>query len=260
MPINFKNLKSNSGPPRLALGEAGQTLIETLAAIFILVMGITSAVGLAVYAFGSSATVTKQIIATGLAREGIEAVKNMRDTNWLAQTTMDTNCYNFASSTAMNANCYTHWLDDTSASSTIYCINPGTNSAVCNGNTASTTYALGFDSNVGNAPNFWLLLPQNGTTNYGLNFNAANSGTTGFYSVPTPSGVSCSSGTAAYCRKIIITKITSAPYNQATTGPMLQVQSQVWWLDKKCPKVNDWPGAGKCSVELDTYLTNWKNY
>ena len=57
-------------------------------------MGVSSAVGLAIYAFNSSSSVTKQIIATGLAREGIEAVKNMRDTNWLQQTTIDTNCYN----------------------------------------------------------------------------------------------------------------------------------------------------------------------
>ena len=243
-----------------SLNPKGQTLIETLAAIFILVMGITSAVGLATYAFGSSTTVTKQIIATGLAREGLEAVKNMRDTNWLTQTSIDTNCYSFASSTDSNADCYTHWLDD-SALAVPYCINPSSNFAACGGDIASTTYALGFDSNNIAAPNFWILLPQTGSLSpkYGLNFNSANSGTTGFYS-PGATGVSCASGSSDYCRKITITKITSPPYDQATTGPLLEVQSQVWWLDKKCPKVNDWPGLGKCSVELDTYLTNWKNY
>jgi Tfp pilus assembly protein PilV len=252
MQPSFRNSRSNSG----------QTLIETLVAIFILVMGITSAVGLAIYAFASSTTVTKQIVATGLAREGIEAVKNMRDTNWLSQTAIDKNCYNYASSTAFNSNCYTHWLDDNSASSTIYCINPST--ATCNGGAASSTYALGFDSNVLKAPNFWILLPQseNGTTNYGLNFNPANASTNGFYNIPTVgvNGVSCTAGSAGYCRKIIITKLAAAPYNQATLGPLIEVQSQVWWLDKKCPKVNDWPGLSKCSVELDTYLTNWKDY
>ena len=59
----------------------GQTLIETLAAVFILVMGVSASVGLAIYAFNTSGGVVKQIIATGLAREGLEAVRNMRDSN-----------------------------------------------------------------------------------------------------------------------------------------------------------------------------------
>src|SRR4051812_47761986 len=88
----------------------GQTLIETVAGIFILVMGITAAVSLAIYALGASTNITKQIIGTGLAREGVEAVKNMRDTNWLKLTSIDTNCYDYTTG-ANSAKCYKDWLD-----------------------------------------------------------------------------------------------------------------------------------------------------
>ena len=54
--------------------------------------------------------ITKQIIATGLAREGIEAVKNMRDTNWLKDTLSVNGCYDFATGQANQANCYVNWL------------------------------------------------------------------------------------------------------------------------------------------------------
>ena len=104
--------------------QTGQTLIETVAAIFILVMGITAAVGLAVYAFGNSTNITKQIVAVGLAREGVEAVKNMRDTNWL-KLNLATDCHDFSDLTPPNTNagrCYKNtiaslltniaWLDD----------------------------------------------------------------------------------------------------------------------------------------------------
>jgi len=51
-----------------------------------------------------------------------------------------------------------------------------------------------------------------------------------------------------------------APYDKDSNLTLITVQVKVWWTDKKCPAVDTYPGAGKCSVELDTYLTNWKNY
>lgn len=235
--------------------SAGQTLIETMAAAFILVMGVSASVGLAIYALHSSGSVVKQIIATGLAREGLEAVRNMRDTNWLQQTTMDTNCYNFASNPVgqATANCYSHWLDQT------FCINPTNNNGNCNGNGVGSQYYLGFDSSLAN---FWTISKnKNNELDYGLNFDPNNSGTTGFYS--SAGGVGCDSnpGRSDYCRKIIITKINNVePYNHDTNLVLLQVQSQVWWTDQNCPRVADFTPGMRCSVELDTYLTNWKNY
>jgi hypothetical protein len=71
--------------------------------------------------------------------------------------------------------------------------------------------------------------------------------------------VACGAGTSDYCRKIVITKDATAPFNQ-NEGPRLVVQAQVWWKDKGCTLPAAWPGVGKCAVELDTYFTNWKNY
>jgi Tfp pilus assembly protein PilV len=250
----------------------GQTLIETLAAAFILTMGITATTGLAIYAFNSSSGIVKQIIATGLAREGLEAVRNMRDTNWLQDSLGTNNCYNFPISAANRANCYANWLNK------YYCIDPANNSGnACNGTASgalSVAYNLTFSSALSN---FWVLTPQlSGAQNYGLLYDAnnlANSTVTGFYN--TGSGITCANGANAgglaisdYCRKIIITKLTpsGSPYYPGTyvpgnPGPLLEVQSQVWWVDKKCPRAADFTGApSSCRVELDTYLTNWKTF
>ena len=229
----------------------GQTMIETLVAIFILVMGITAAIGLAIYALATSSNVTKQIIAVGLARQGLEAVKNMRDTNWLQQTSLDTNCYDYASG-ANDAKCYTHWLNK------LYCIDPTNNNGNCDGSGTTQDYFLGFDPTTSS---FWNLQRQLNATNYGLMFDSANASNQGFYESGS-SGVSCTggSGMADYCRKIEITKDTASPFDK-NVGPRLIVISRVWWVDRKCPRQPDWSTpAPACSVELQTDLTNWKNY
>ncbi len=246
---------SNLQPPTSNL-QKGQTLIETLAALFILVMGVSAAVGLAIYALNSSTSIVKEIIATGLAREGVEAVRNMRDTNWLTDSLSvpPAGCYDFTAGLPNRANCYVNWIGDFHNNIVPYCINP-TQSAQCHGDgPPAASYYLSFDAA---APNLWAL--KKDTSKFGLNFDSSMPAT-GFYNTPS-NGVACdnSAGRAEYCRKITLTKINSAPFDQ-DTGPLLKVQSQVWWTDRNCPVSADWPGLGTCSVELDTFLTNWKNY
>lgn len=238
--LGFKNIKDYHHSDNL-----GQTLIETMIAVFILVSGIAAAVGLAIFALSSSQNITKQMIAVGLAREGIEAVKNMRDTNWLRITTIDTDCFNFITSTN-TAKCYKQWLNPPGGFN--YNLNPPSD---------NKSYRLRFDPA---AVLFWDLLIENST--YGLNFDNNISGPSfaGFYFTPAASGVL--NGTSDFYRKITLRTdgaSSQAPFN-TNIGPRLQVISQVWWTDKKCPRMTDWPGLGKCSVELQTYLTNWKNY
>lgn len=253
--------------------ESGQTLIETVVAIFIFSMGITAALGLSVYAFSTSTSITKQIVGTGLAREGIEAVKNMRDSNWL-QDTLGTQansngCYDFSTSQAGKASCYKSWLGN-SGGTVPFCLNPTSGNGPCVGDISSYNNVLRFDPA---AANFWVKFRQTNSHGYGLTFNpATTSPLSGFYSDGIngdgTNGIACQDGASDasgmmisdYCRKIVITKISNqAPYNQ-DDGPLLEVRSQVWWVDKNCPRVSDWPGLGKCSVELVTHLTNWKNY
>jgi type II secretory pathway pseudopilin PulG len=246
---------------KIAHRQKGQTLIETLAALFILVMGVSAAVGLAIYAFGSSTGIVKEIIATGLAREGVEAVKDMRDTNWLQDTLVVNGCYDYVT-TNTNANCYKYWLGKNGSGGPPFCISPSPGNS-CNGGSGSAeSYFLGFDYT---NSNFWVI--ENNNSKFGLNFDSSNAGNSGFYFPGNNNnGVSCTASNSGFCRKILITRYASdlgnavAPYDKDPTLSLLKVQSQVWWKDKKCPAVNDWPGPGACSIELDTFLTNWKNY
>jgi Tfp pilus assembly protein PilV len=202
--------------------QNGQTLIETMVAIFILIMGITAALGLANYSLSSSTSVTKQIIGTGLSREGAEAVKNMRDTNWLRDT-FDGTC-----------NCYSSWENS------LYNIKSNTS-----GKTYSLTNNPGQDA-------YWVLNVEN--SNFALNFDAA--ATNGSFYYPANSN---QTGTSDYYRRITLTEVQTAPYD--STSPRIRVDSDVWWKDKKCPAAATYEAATpSCRIRLTTYLTNWKNY
>jgi hypothetical protein len=248
--------------------QAGQTLIETLAAIFMLTMGITAAVGLAIFALNSSTNVTSQIVGMGLAREGIEAVKNMRDSNWLKQASIDLDCYNYLDVTGPNsldAKCYKDWRQKH------FCIRP-TGAGSCNGagGVTSQNYYLFTDvlelynSTVSYQPNsdhFLDLMRDN--TNYGMQLDT----TAAFHVYYRPNVTPCD--TEPYCRSITIEEESIGQYNitsnngssAATVGPRLKVTSRVWWQGKKCPASSTYAGAGaSCKIELVTYLTNWKNY
>lgn len=63
----------------------GFTLIEVLLAVFIFMVGISS-LSITINMAVSSITETKsKLIASYLAQEGIEIVRNIRDSNWLVQ-------------------------------------------------------------------------------------------------------------------------------------------------------------------------------
>jgi len=63
------------------------SLLEVIIAIFVIVIGIVGAVNLISYSISSVAVAKSQIIATELAQEGLEIVRNIRDSNWLADIT-----------------------------------------------------------------------------------------------------------------------------------------------------------------------------
>lgn len=61
----------------------GFTLIEVLAAMFIMMMGVVGVIGLITRAMASSSSVNSQLVASYLSQEGLELVRNMRDANFL---------------------------------------------------------------------------------------------------------------------------------------------------------------------------------
>lgn len=210
--------------------QRGQTLIETLVAAMVLVMGISAAVGLATYGLAATTGVTKQLIAVGLAREGIEAVKNIRDSNWLS-TQISNDCYDFYTISGPNniASCYRNWLN----------------------NLSDGTYVLSIDGSTLDSQSYWRL--QSSSGKYGLDYSNSNT-LSGFY---TPAFAA--QGSSGYSRKITLSSDNFAPFNQ-DLGPRLKVHVDVWWQDKRCPASDDVPASASCKVSLETYLTNWKNY
>lgn len=64
--------------------QQGFTLVETLVAIFILVMSITGPLFIAQQSFTSAATARERTTASFLAQEGVEYVRSVRDHNYLA--------------------------------------------------------------------------------------------------------------------------------------------------------------------------------
>ena len=74
--------------------KPGIGLIEAIAAIGILITGIISVVALAQSNLAYSQGVEARMTATNLAREGVEVVRSIRDSNWLKGKTADTNLAN----------------------------------------------------------------------------------------------------------------------------------------------------------------------
>jgi hypothetical protein len=77
----FKNIK-------------GETLTETIIAMTIFAVGITLSSTLVASSLRNINTSKNRVIAVNLAREGIEAVRNMRDTNWLKYSSKRRTCWN----------------------------------------------------------------------------------------------------------------------------------------------------------------------
>jgi type II secretory pathway pseudopilin PulG len=61
----------------------GETLVEVLVAIGILGVVLITSFVLVNRGIGTNVTVKNKIIAINIAREGIEGIRNIRDTNWL---------------------------------------------------------------------------------------------------------------------------------------------------------------------------------
>lgn len=72
----------------------GETLVEVLVALVLLVVGALSALRLLGLAGINNQITKERVIATNLAREGLEAVRNIRDTNWLRFAGERRRCWN----------------------------------------------------------------------------------------------------------------------------------------------------------------------
>lgn len=63
--------------------QHGLTLLGVIIAVFIISAGLVAILGLLTFAISSSQVSKNRIIASFLVQEGMEVVRNIRDTNWL---------------------------------------------------------------------------------------------------------------------------------------------------------------------------------
>ncbi len=80
--------------------RAGQSLIEAMVALTIIISSVSSAMVLVQSSITASRIGGSQVVAANLAREGIEVVRGLRDSNWLSGAGFQTGLVNGAMKTA----------------------------------------------------------------------------------------------------------------------------------------------------------------
>ena len=221
----FEIIKSN---------QSGQTLIETIIAISVLTLALTSGLALAIFSLSSTSRGYNQMVATNLAREGIEVVRMMRDSNWLAGDAKGgawdlTTCSDIG-----NRFCYPRAYQQVPS---------------YNGYDLSTGYQrINFNPSskewtISNPNNFNLYLQDDGAYTHQDNNTRS-----------------------VYARQIYIQKNTTAPYSAQNDNMELIVRVAVAWRGKECPDFSASQdlifdsNLQKCRVILEEHMTNWKDY
>jgi hypothetical protein len=206
--------------------QRGQSLMETIVAIFVLTTAIAAGLGVGIFAFSAATTSQNEVVGANLAREGIEVVRMMRDSNWLAGDVA-------GGSYALRT-----------------CADLPVDKQQC--------YPLGFSGptyNIG-TPGSYRLAYNNSNSTWAIN---AGGGNYNLYQQSDGSFTHGVNGVSLYARKIVISTNTASPYT--AQNPELIIQSIVGWTGKKCtPMTNQDPSTTNCRMTVEERLTNWKDY
>lgn len=209
--------------------QSGQTLIETIVAIFVLTSGLSAGLALAIFAFGSASDISERITATGLAREGIEGVRRLRDSNWLwgKKNSQLQSCPELGQAQT----CYLNWLGPA-----LYDIR---------GSVSGVAYRLNFNPTAQGSK--WTL-DQGGGYRLYLQSGGGISHTVN------------SQPTNLFRKIFVIYQSQSGGYT--ASSPLVLVRSVAWWWGKNCPNITDYnnPSDTSCKIITEENLTNWKNY
>lgn len=87
------------------INKRGESIIEVIIAAVVLILTSSAAAVLLSSAFESNALTRDRMRAINLAREGLEAVRNIRDTNILRSGTFKNSCWNFREEINGNNTC-----------------------------------------------------------------------------------------------------------------------------------------------------------
>lgn len=115
----------------------GLSLIETMIGLSVITVAVVSMVGTGIYSFSTYQKSIYRFTALGLAQEGVEVVRNIRDDNWLPPNTI-----NYCGDIGADQYCYTGW------------------------HTNLTSCALGCQAEFNTVTNTWVL--NNSATSYAL--------------------------------------------------------------------------------------------
>ncbi len=69
--------------------DSGFTLVESMIAVGLIVTGVVGVLTLVSRSIGFNGLAFNRLVAANLAQEGIEVVRNIRDTNWISGLTWD---------------------------------------------------------------------------------------------------------------------------------------------------------------------------
>jgi hypothetical protein len=203
--------------------SSGLSIVETIFVLAILTVGVSTLVGTAIYAFGNYNKALLRLTALGLAREGVEVVRNIRDTNWLPPKSVENCADSGEGDIGPEQLCYKDWL---------------VNLENCeNGCQAVFNTSLN-EWTVESTSNYALYLQNNS-----LYTNQSNG------------------GTPVYYRKIRIIPNPQEPYTEE--HPELKILSTVAWVGRGCLNDfsgNPDNAHNRCKITVEDRLTNWKNY
>lgn len=201
------------------------SLVEVLVSMVILVLWITWTYNIYFRTMYLSESSKNRLTAIEMAREWIEAVTNIRDTNWLNYWADYKNCWN-----VLNYN--------------VSCVN----------NNTTTNDILAWSYILGRNPdNKWILTTKTAwvysTKTYRDEFQVGLD-TNWFYTQnPSWSAINW----PLFSREIKITypEDTNSNWSIDSNDEKMQIKSLVQWIDSSTTKVQ--------KIEFETILSNWKN-
>ncbi len=214
--------------------QAGQSLLETIIAIFILTTSLTASLGVAIYSFSASTHSQNETIASNLAREGAEVVRMMRDSNWLAGDVKGSAWDLQACSDIGGRLCFPR---------TYQKVPSYNNYDLLSGNQRAI-----FDP----VEELWTL-DVAGPLNFDLYVQPDGS--------YTHTAVSSS---PVFARMLNITFNSASPYTNENSNQEMVVKSVVAWRGKGCATFTGTADllalATPCKIVVEEHFTNWKDY
>ncbi len=236
-------LFSKSAPPSLRK-QSGFTLVEVIVATMVIVVGILATVSVANVSVRASGDNERKVVGTNLAREGVELVRNIRDTNW--QTYVE-------EGRMKTANPSYNRLRNKDVDWDCFPTDPPLSIVSCHGEHLSKDFSatkgamqavVGSDPATPDTSPYLIPKPANVTTKSPAYLLCLRPLAPKVY-VPSP-GTSCPTGKGYYRR------VTIESRRGDKGSDNMYVRSAVTWEGQ--------PGGPNAEIVVEEYLTNWRDF